>query len=77
VVEGHADERGSKEYNMALGDRRAQSVKSAMIDAGIAADRIETVSFGEDKPAQVGHNESAWSMNRRVEFNYENNTRVE
>jgi peptidoglycan-associated lipoprotein len=71
VVEGHADERGSKEYNMALGDRRAQSVKSAMVDAGVAADRIETVSFGEDKPAEMGHNESAWSMNRRVEFKYQ------
>ncbi len=70
VIEGHADERGSKEYNVALGDRRAQAAKQAMINAGVAESRIDTVSFGEDKPAMVGHNESAWSMNRRVEFKY-------
>ena len=68
VVEGHADERGTIEYNLALGERRAQAVKTYLVDAGVADSRIETVSFGEEKPAVMGSDESAWSQNRRVEL---------
>jgi len=69
VLEGHCDERGSEEYNLALGERRASSVKQYLIDSGVSAARIDTVSFGESKPAVQGHDESAWKWNRRVEFN--------
>ena len=68
VVEGHADERGTIEYNLALGERRAQAVKTYLVDAGVADGRIETVSFGEEKPAVMGSDESALSQNRRVEL---------
>jgi peptidoglycan-associated lipoprotein len=68
-LEGHADERGSTEYNLALGDRRAQSVKKFLTDYGIGADKITTISYGKERPAAQGHNEAAWSKNRRVEFN--------
>lgn len=68
LVEGHCDERGTPEYNRALGERRALSVRESMVSLGINADRIHTVSFGEDKPAETGHNEAAWSKNRRGEF---------
>ena len=68
VVEGHADERGTIEYNLALGERRAQAVKTYLVDAGVTDSRIETVSFGEEKPAVMGSDESAWSQNRRVEL---------
>lgn len=68
-LEGHADERGTNEYNLALGDRRAQSVKKYLSDYGIGADRISTISYGEERPAVKGDNEAAWSKNRRVEFN--------
>ena len=68
VVEGHADERGTIEYNLALGERRAQAVKTYLVDAGVADSRIETVSFGEEKPAVMGSDESALSQNRRVEL---------
>lgn len=68
VVEGHADERGTIEYNLALGERRAQAVKTYLVDAGVADSRIETVSFGAEKPAVMGSDESAWSQNRRVEL---------
>lgn len=67
-IAGHTDERGSDSYNMALGQRRAASAKRYLVDQGIAADRIETVSFGEDRPAAMGSNEDAWSKNRRDEF---------
>lgn len=67
-LEGNCDERGTREYNMALGERRANSVANYMIVNGIARDRIETVSYGEEKPAAPGHDESAWSQNRRVEL---------
>lgn len=67
-IAGHTDERGSDSYNIALGQRRAAAAKRYLVDAGIAADRIETVSFGEDRPAAMGSNESAWSQNRRSEF---------
>lgn len=67
-IEGHADERGSDEYNMALGDRRAKSAAKYLSNLGVKADRISTVSFGEEKPAVQGHDEAAWSKNRRAEF---------
>ena len=68
VVEGHCDERGTIEYNLALGERRAQAVKNYLVDAGVAEGRIETVSFGEEQPAVMGGDESAWSQNRRAEL---------
>ena len=68
TVEGHCDERGSEEYNLALGDRRASGVKRYLVDLGVPASRLRTVSFGEAKPAVVGHDESAWRYNRRSEF---------
>ena len=68
IIEGHCDERGSNEYNLALGERRAQSIRAYLIDLGISADRIQTKSYGEENPADPGHNESAWAANRRGEF---------
>lgn len=70
-LEGHADERGTREYNMALGQRRADAVRKAMNVLGVGSDRMESVSFGEDKPAVAGANEEAWSKNRRVEIVYD------
>ena len=70
VVEGNADERGSAEYNVALGQRRADSVSKIMTLLGISSDRIETVSLGKEKPKVVGHDESAWSQNRRSDIVY-------
>jgi peptidoglycan-associated lipoprotein len=70
-LEGHADERGSREYNIALGDRRAQSVRRILLFQGASSDQIETISYGEERPAVLGHDESAWSRNRRVELVYE------
>jgi peptidoglycan-associated lipoprotein len=67
-LEGHCDERGSDEYNMALGDRRAKSAANYLTTLGVKADRISTVSYGEEKPAVQGHDEAAWSKNRRAEF---------
>lgn len=68
AVEGHSDERGTEEYNRALGERRALSVREMLLNLGITADRVVTRSFGEDKPADLGHDEAAWSKNRRGEF---------
>ncbi|UCG18609.1 MAG: peptidoglycan-associated lipoprotein Pal [Thiotrichales bacterium] len=68
TLEGHADERGTREYNLSLGERRSKSVAEVLKANGITADRIKLVSFGEDRPAVEGHDESAWSKNRRVEF---------
>ena len=68
VVEGHCDERGTIEYNLALGEQRAQAVKTYLVDAGVAEGRVETVSFGEEQPAVMGDNESAWAQNRRAEL---------
>jgi peptidoglycan-associated lipoprotein len=68
VIEGHCDERGSEEYNLALGERRAASVKQYLSTVGVSASRMDTVSFGESKPAVQGHDESAWKWNRRAEF---------
>jgi len=70
VVEGNADERGSAEYNLALGQRRADSVSKVMTLLGVSSDRIETVSFGKEKPKVSGHGESAWSENRRSDIVY-------
>jgi peptidoglycan-associated lipoprotein len=67
-VEGHADERGSTEYNLALGNRRAEAVRAYITAAGIPASRIEIVSFGEERPVERTRNEAAWSRNRRAEF---------
>jgi len=67
-VEGHCDERGTEEYNRSLGERRALSIREYLVLLGISSERIFTVSFGEDKPAVPGHNEAAWSKNRRGEF---------
>ena len=67
-IAGHTDERGSDEYNIALGQRRAAAAKNYLVANGIAADRIDVVSFGEDRPAAMGSNEDAWSKNRRDEF---------
>lgn len=68
TIEGHCDERGTNEYNMALGDRRAESAKSFLSTLGIAASRMNTISYGEERPADSGHGESAWSKNRRAHF---------
>jgi len=67
-LEGNCDERGSREYNMALGQKRADSVKKALTALGVKGDHIETVSYGEDKPKAKGHDEAAWAENRRVDF---------
>lgn len=67
-VEGHCDERGTVEYNLALGERRAQSVKSFLVNLGVTDQRLTTISYGEEKPAMEGHDESAWSKNRRAGF---------
>lgn len=67
-IEGHADERGTSDYNLALGDRRARSVKTYLGEMGIQASRIEIVSYGEEVPEAVGNDETAWSANRRCEF---------
>ena len=65
-IEEHCDERGSREYNMALGERRAQAVKNYLVNLGISANRIKTVSYGEERPTALGHNEDAWKQNRRA-----------
>jgi peptidoglycan-associated lipoprotein len=67
-VEGHCDERGTEEYNRSLGERRALAAREYLVRAGVPADRLDTISHGEDKPAVPGHNEAAWSKNRRAEF---------
>ena len=69
-LEGHTDERGSREYNIGLGERRAQSVRRALLLQGAADTQISTVSYGEERPAVAGHDESAWAKNRRVEIVY-------
>jgi peptidoglycan-associated lipoprotein len=70
-LEGHADERGSREYNIALGQRRADAVRKGTSVLGVDKGRVETISFGEEKPAVQGHNEAAWSKNRRVVIVYD------
>ena len=66
TIEGHADERGTREYNLALGDRRANSVRNYLETRGVAANRMTTISWGKERPAVEGSNESAWSQNRRA-----------
>ena len=68
VCEGNCDERGSNEYNMSLGEHRALAVRAYLVGLGIDGARIQTRSFGEEKPLNPGHNEAAWHENRRVEF---------
>ena len=66
VVQGYCDERGTREYNLALGERRANAVKQYLISQGVAADRISTISYGKERPAVLGNNEAAWAQNRRA-----------
>ena len=68
TIEGHCDERGSTEYNLALGERRANAVRNYLVDLGVPSSRLRTVSFGEDRAAVQGHDESAWRYNRRADF---------
>lgn len=68
-IQGHADERGTQDYNIALGARRAEAVSSYLKAQGIAADRIQTISFGKDKPLDTGHDEAAWARNRNAYTN--------
>lgn len=69
-LEGHADEQGTREYNVALGERRAKAVESFLLANGAQAGQIEVVSYGEERPVDAGHNEGSWSKNRRVEVIY-------
>lgn len=68
IIEGHCDERGSNEYNLALGERRALAIRAYLVGLGIDGARIQTKSFGEEQPVAYGHDESSWSQNRRGEF---------
>ncbi len=70
VLEGHCDERGTREYNLALGEKRGKAVAQLMQALGVPAERIQVISYGEERPAALGHNESAWKLNRRVELLY-------
>ena len=69
-LEGNADERGTREYNLALGERRANAVKAYLVAQGVSPSQIEVISYGEEKPAVMGHNEEAWAKNRRVQIVY-------
>lgn len=71
-LEGHADERGSREYNIGLGERRAQAVRRLLLIQGASSSQISTVSFGEERPQAEGSDEESWALNRRVEFNFTN-----
>ncbi len=66
VVEGHCDERGTREYNLALGERRANAARNYLVNQGIAANRLQTISYGKERPVALGHNEAAWAQNRRA-----------
>ena len=68
TIEGHCDDRGTNEYNLALGDRRATSAKNFLVDLGISASRLTTISYGEERPVDPGQNEDAWAKNRRCLF---------
>ena len=68
VLEGHADERGTREYNMALGERRAKAVQRYLVLQGVSPAQLEPVSYGEERPNVIGHDESSWAQNRRVEL---------
>ena len=65
IIEGHCDERGTREYNLALGEKRAQSVKNYLLSLGISSDRLSTISYGKERPSVVGSNDGAWAQNRR------------
>jgi peptidoglycan-associated lipoprotein len=69
-LEGHADERGTREYNLALGERRANALRAYLVAQGVSRSQIEVISYGEEKPAILGGGESTWAQNRRVRFNY-------
>ncbi len=68
VIEGHCDERGTEEYNQALGERRAQAARDYLVQAGIGESRIQIISYGKDRPFDPGHDEAAWAKNRRAHF---------
>jgi peptidoglycan-associated lipoprotein len=68
IIEGHADDRGTDIYNISLGERRAVSVKKFLVALGIGTDRLDTVSYGEERPIAMGHNEASWAKNRRAQF---------
>jgi peptidoglycan-associated lipoprotein len=68
TVEGHCDERGTDAYNIALGERRAEAVKNFLVDLGISANRLNTISYGEERPITLGQNESSWAKNRRAQL---------
>jgi peptidoglycan-associated lipoprotein len=68
TIEGHADERGTVEYNLALGEQRAQAVKAYLVALGIDASRVDTISYGEQRPIDAGHDELSWAINRRAHF---------
>jgi peptidoglycan-associated lipoprotein len=68
LVEGHCDERGTEEYNLALGEKRAKAAQDYLLSMGIASDRIKIISYGKSQPVNPGHDESAWQMNRRAQF---------
>jgi len=67
-IEGHCDERGTVEYNLALGDRRARAAREALVSMGVSGSKLRTISYGKERPADPGHSESAWAMNRRAEL---------
>ncbi|HOW86171.1 MAG TPA: peptidoglycan-associated lipoprotein Pal [Candidatus Aminicenantes bacterium] len=68
MVEGHCDERGTEEYNLALGEKRAKAAQDYLLSTGVAADRLKIISYGKSQPINPGHDESAWQMNRRAQF---------
>jgi peptidoglycan-associated lipoprotein len=70
TLEGHCDERGSEEYNLGLGDRRATAARSFLVNLGVSTDRINTISYGKDKPVCTDHDEDCWQKNRRAHFHY-------
>lgn len=70
TISGHCDERGTREYNLALGERRGNAIRDALIAEGVESSRIDVISYGEDMPVDLGHNEAAWAKNRRGEFKY-------
>lgn len=75
ILEGHTDERGTREYNLALGDQRADAVRRYLVADGVPPNQLSTLSYGEERPAQPGHNEQAWRLNRRVIIQYEGSAR--
>ena len=68
LVEGHCDERNTREYNLALGERRASAVRDYLVSLGVPGERVRTISYGEERPFAAGHDESAWNLNRRAHF---------